>query len=221
MFLAATLASASAQTAPKAQEGPTTIWDHPGGAELLDGVGAWVYVAPQAPAGPDQLAVADYQYLLSFNYPGLRMGFIGLASGAEGKFAGMVLVDNPVPAARVALDWQPGRFYYLLYYSLGGNQWGGWVYDLAANSWTFIGRITAAEGWGRLTPSSRTMVSWDGPQAADCAAYPRTDAYFYPVVGYRGTSFSIASLGFHYVQPGDCATQTSIEYDWVHYRLGA
>ncbi len=214
--------AATAQTADKTQDVPISVWDQPG-PELLDGVGAWVYIAPQAPPSANQGSPDGYEYLLSFAYPGLNVGFIGLSTRPEGRFAGLTLVTNAgVPPATVPFDWSPGHFYYLLVYHLGGGQWGGWVYDYSASSWTFVGQVAAPAGWGLLTPSSRTLVDQkDQITAPTCADYPRTDAYFYPPVGYRGTSFTVATLRFNYVQPGECPSQTTMEYGWAHYRLGA
>jgi len=223
LALTAALApAATAQTASQTQDSPISVWDQPG-TDLLDGVGSWVYVAPEAAPGPSQGSPGSYEYLLSFAYPGLHVGFIGLATRPEGRFVGLVLATDPsTPAVTVPFDWQPGRFYYLLVYHLGGDTWGGWVYDYGAGTWTFVGQVVAPPGWGLITPSSRTLVDLKDPiTAPTCSAYPRTDAYFFPPVGYRGTSFSVASLRLNYVQPGDCPSATTMEYGWAHYRLGA
>jgi hypothetical protein len=218
-LLAAIVPAVSAQTPPsQTQEGPFSVWNQPG-AEPLDGLGAWVYVAPKAVPGTED----PYDYLLRWDLSGTGasqgMGFIGLATRPEGTMAGMSLVSS-VPQATVLtpFNWSPGHFYYLLVYRSSTDHWVGWVYDYSAQAWTIVGQLTAPVGGGLLSPSSRTLL--EQATGRPCAGYPRSDVFFYPPVGYRGTTVSLATLGSHGVAPGECPTATSVEYDWVHYRLG-
>ena len=49
-----------------------------------------------------------------------------------------------------------------------------------------IGTCTRPADWGRLAPASITAVTWLGPVAGDCAAYPRADVAFYAPFGFVG-----------------------------------
>jgi hypothetical protein len=227
-LLAGIAPSATAQVSGASQEAPSTTWVQPG-ADPLDGLGAWVYIAPEGPPAPTQGSPGGYEYLLRFNLqpPSPQaFGFIGLSTRPDGShFAGLVMVSSvPQPTDRVDFAWAPGQFYYLLVYQVGVSEWVGWVYDYSAASWTIVGQVTAPEGSGRLSPTSATTVDYQsggGSSGLGCFGYPRTDVFFYPPVGYRGSTVSLATLGSHSVSPGDCPTTTSVEYDWVHYRLGA
>ncbi len=226
-LLAGAATSASAQSAGASQEIPSSTWVQPG-SEPLDGIGAWVYIAPGPPPGPAQGSPGGYEYLLRFNLQKPLQepfGFIGLSTRPDGShFAGLALVSGlDQPTDTVDFNWSPGHFYYLLVYQVGANEWIGWVYDHNAASWTIVGTVTTPDGSGRLSPTSATTVDYQSGGASyilECAGYPRTDAVFYPPVGYRGATVTLATLGSHTVYPGNCPTTTTIEYDWVHYRLG-
>ncbi|HEV2758153.1 MAG TPA: hypothetical protein VGV86_01175 [Acidimicrobiales bacterium] len=209
-------APASAET----QETPSTVWTQPGGpGRVIDGVGTWVYVAPQAPAGPNQLP-QSYAYSLAFSFPNQASGFMSLTTGPGGKAARLSLST----IVEVPYDWTPGRFYFLYVHHLQGGLWGGWVMDWVRGDWTYIGSVQAPAGYGLLGTSSRTRVWWPGSAgaAAGCSSYPRTDAYFFPTLGYTGAEWTIGTMGLQHVQEGDCDSQTEmLSNGWVHYRLGA
>lgn len=219
-------APASAQVfGGKGIDTPTTIWQQPGPpGDLLDGIGTWAYVAPQAPKSPAQLSPENYQYLLSFSFPGLHLGFVGLTAGPQGHTARLSVTTNPDTTVEIPYDWTPGRFYFLYVHHLQGGAWAGWVMDWAAGTWAYIGTVNVPADWGLITKSSRTMVFWPGGagRAAECTGFPRTDAYFFPPLGYSGDGYTVGTFDFHYVTPGDCSSSTEIlGNDWVHYRLGA
>ena len=219
-----TATPASAQVGFVTQEVPSTIWTQPGPpGDLNDGVGTWVYVLPQAPVGPSQRA-DSYDYALSFSFPGLgRLGFISLYTGQGGTRARLSLTEGSA-TVDIPYNWSPGRFYFLYVHHLQNGHWGGWVMDWDAGVWSYIGSVQAPAGWGLLTKSSRTRVWWPGAAGTPtaCSAYPRTDAYFFPTLGYTGSNFTIGTFDFHHAQEGNCPTQTEIlPNSWVHYRLGA
>lgn len=217
---------ASAQVfGSKGIDAPTTIWQQPGpAADLVEGLGTWVYVAPESPAGAAQLSPAAYRYALGFSFPGLHLGDVELTSGPQGHVARLAITTVPYAGVEVPYDWVPGRFYFLYVHHLQAGAWGGWVMDWAAGTWTYVGTVEVPADWGLLTKSSRTMLLWPGAagRAADCTGYPRSDGYFYPPLGFAGGSYTVATFDFHYVTPGDCPSQTDIsDNGWVHYRLGA
>ena len=71
-----------------------------------------------------------------------------------------------------------------------------------------------------------TSVEWAPGLAtpADCSGYPLTDAYFFPALGYTGSTFQIGTLAYHYsgVFPkGPCPASAEIlDNRWVHYQVG-
>ena len=219
---------AGAQTASKTQEEPGTIWDFPNTDLFMDGMGTWVYVAPQPATGPGQLSRGGYQYLLSFVFPQLRIGLVGLATGTQGPVARLAVADlftDPTPiGAEISYDWSPGKFYFVYVRHLPGNTLGGWVMDWQTGVWTFIGSVHLPGDWGRMVSDGKTFVNWsaDHPRPADCRGYPRTDAYFFPLLGFTGDAPEIGTFIRHHTAPGDCPTQSDrLDNGWVHHGLGA
>ena len=74
----------------------------------------------------------------------------------------------------VPYDWSPGRLYFLFVHTLGPGAWGGWVLDVWADEWTFIGQGSTPVEWGRLSPTSSTVARWRGApvESGACSAYP-------------------------------------------------
>lgn len=217
------------------QRVPQVVWTAPGPG-LLDGIGQWVYVAPIPPAGLQQQPTTGYVYGLGFGSSGGR-GTVGLSRDSQGGIAGIQLVPpsggNPAPVT-VRYDWSPGKFYFLLAYHLEGDAWGGWVYDDAASSWTFVGTVQPAAGTGLFGASgvitvggaqSETRPAFSqvalGAIPGTCRAFPQVDAYFYPPVGYRGTAMTLATFTEGTYGLGDCPAQFTFEADWLHIRLGS
>lgn len=218
---------AGAQTSTKTQEEPNTVWGHPNTGQSMDGMGTWMYVAAAPAAKPGQVSRNGYQYLMSFAFEDLRLGYVGLATGPNGPVARIAMSDlvtggAPI-GAEVAYNWSPGRFYFVYVQHLAGNALGAWIMDWETGVWTHIGTVDPPDHWGRMLRGAKTLVSrWGAAAPADCAGYPVVDAYFFPVLGYTGSNFEIGvALPDQQVQPADCPSQTAfLANGWVHYRLG-
>ena len=223
---------AGAETAYRRQALPTVAWGAAmPSADRPVGIGQWVYVAPNPPAGPGQLPTTGYVYGPTF-FPEGERGVIGLSSDASGPIAGIQVEGATAKRATIRYNWAPGTFYYLLAYHLGNGRWGGWVYDNTAATWTVIGAVQADKP-GLLSNLSVTVVGGaqggttapfdqEGPAVAlPCSAFPRVDAYFYPPVLYWEATTAVSTVMSVHPFPGDCPTQTTLEYDWVHFRLGS
>lgn len=217
---------AGAQTSTKTQQVPNTVWGHPNTGQFMDGMGTWMYVAPGA-ATTGQVSRDGYQYLMSFAFQNLRIGYTGLATGPNGpvaRFAMSDLVTGEAPiGAEVAYNWSPGRFYFVYVHHLAGGTVGGWIMDWETGVWTHIGTVQPPADWGRMLRGAKTLVSrWGAVAPADCAGYPSVDAYFFPVLGYTGSNFEVGvAIPDQQVQPADCPAQTEfLANGWVHYRLG-
>jgi hypothetical protein len=219
---------ATAQTATgKTQEVRSRVWLQPVPDNTFnDGLGTWIYVAPEAPASAGQLSPDSYEYLMTMEFDHLRFGYFGLATGTSGKVARLSLdgpVSGPSGSIEVPYDWSPGRFYFLYTHQLTGTDWGAWVMDWATGVWTYVGTIRTPD-WGQLVKPSLTMVRWApaGPRPADCSGFPRTDAYIYATLGYSGSQFTIAPSSSETVlTAGDCPTQTEIlPNGWAHFSAG-
>ncbi|MEA2842989.1 MAG: hypothetical protein QOJ69_660 [Actinomycetota bacterium] len=228
--------TASAQLATHRQSVASPGWAAPWPAypEHPFGIGQWVYVAPIPPAGPAQLPTTGYVYGLSFVTEGAS-GVIGLSSDAEGPIAGIKMAaSSPNPSlATIRYDWSPGKFYFLLAYHLGNGLWAGWVYDNAASAWTPIGAVQSPTA-GHLSLLSvntlygargapTTGFAQDGADTEQpCRAFPRVDAYFYPPVHFWQSTFALSTMGGGFgFGSGDCLTEATREFDWVHVRLGS
>jgi hypothetical protein len=219
---------ATAQTAGKTQEVRSRLWMQPIPDNAYnDGLGTWMYVAPQPAAGPGQLAPANYEYQVWMQFDNLRFGYFGLASGPTGNVVRLSLSEwgiRPMGSIEVPYDWSPGRFYFLYTHRLTGTDWGAWVMDWATGVWTYVGAISTPADWGQLIKGSSSVVQWaaTGPRPTDCVGFPRTDAYIYPTLGYTGSQFTIAPSSDETVlKTGDCPIQTEIlPNGWAHFSAG-
>ena len=220
---------AEGQTATKTQQLPSTEWGfrHPGPGKYMDGMGTWLYVLPQEAAGPSQLSRDGYQYQVTFIFEQLRHGRIGVGTGPHNPVAQLEIEDvfagGPKIVAEVAYDWSPGRFYFVYTQLLANGEVAGWIMDWETGVWTYIGSVDPPVDWGRMVSAGRTSVKWASGRAApaDCSGYPRTDAYFFPGLGYTGTAFEIGMFGHHHLEDGDCPARAEIlDNGWVHYQLG-
>lgn len=210
---------------------PVSDWNQPAGPPL-DGLGQFVLVG-DTPPGAGQVTSNGYLYAQHLNFSsGPVYGTMGLSSDARGHIAGMKIGSSIL---EIPYPWTSGRIYFLIVYHLGGDAWGGWVYDYAARAWTVIGQLQAPHGSGLLGAMSGTAVDnatgLRGPgdpfevesQAAvdSCAAFPRVDAWFFPPIGYRGLVPTVASPGAGHTTIGTCVAPSTVEGGWAHYRLGA
>jgi hypothetical protein len=219
---------AGADAAPKTLQMPTTGWGHPASGQWLDGMGTWLYVLPQAATGPGQLSRDGYQYQMTFVFDHLRIGSIGVGHGPNGPVAQLEIKNlfTGAPAsAEIAYNWSPGHFYFAYTQRLANGDIAGWILDWDKGAWAYIGTVHPLVDWGKMVSVGTTSVKWAAGRTAPaaCSGYPRTDAYFYPVLGYIGSSFEIGAFGGHEVEAGDCQVPVPdiLDTGWVHYRLGA
>ena len=225
---AAVVLAASLMTTPAtaadgvgAPDSVRSTWSQPG-TEALDGLGTYLYVAPEPAPGASQLPAA-YDYVLDFVYDGAQVpGGIGLGSQGPGGARFAALATGGSGTVVLPYEWSAGRLYFLFVHALGEGAWGGWVLDVWADQWTFIGQGSTPVEWGRLSPSSGTVVSWEADPASanPCRAYPRTDAYFTPAFGVRNGSFTLGTPAGEFVHPNGCPAEISTVLGWAHYRLG-
>jgi hypothetical protein len=219
----------------KYQSVPIVDWMSPG--ELLDGVGQWIYVAPIPPPGPTQVPPTGYVYGPSFVVADQvngddREGTVGLSTDDQGPIAGIQV--NFTDAVTIRYDWSPGKFYFLFAHHVGGGDWGGWVFDHAASSWTFIGSTPSFPAGQKLRQYSGDVVrgaegstvpafhrGGSSPVEGECSAFPRVDAYYYPMVAYRGSDFALSTLDLSRSSFGNCLTETTFEQGWAHFRVGS
>ncbi len=219
---------AAAQAAP-AHQSATTGWEIPGyeAGGVKDGMGTWLYVLPQAAAGPGQVSRDGYQYQVTALFEGLRFARIGVRTGAQGPVAHLEIQDaglgTPKFVAEVPYNWSPGRFYFVYTKVLANGDIAGWIMDWATGVWTYIGSLHPLANWGGMVSWSITSVEWAPGRTppVECSGYPRTDAYFFPPLGYSGATFQIGTFDNHR-QDGTCPAPAEIlENGWVHYQLGA
>ncbi len=201
-----------------------TIWNQAGSA-ARDGLGTWIATANDPVAHPD-LPAPQYLYGLYFGFTGSgAQGVVGLVADPAGKFAILNVVETNGTAhtAVVPFSWVAGRLYFPLVYELSPGIWAAWVYDNTAGAWTGIGVLNLPAAWGKVAPGSITALSWYGPAGAGCDGYPLADAYFYPAMGYSGSTAIPATAASSGVGPaGGCpATVTSESPPWSHYRVGS
>lgn len=216
---------AKAQVVGLTHEEPNTRWSYPGPGQFLDAVGTFLYVVPQPPPAPNGHTRDGYEYKMTFVFAGLKVGYVSLATTVNGPVARLKLIDlvsDAAPSvAEVAYDWSPGRFYFLYTQRLATGAYGAWVMDWETSVWTYIGSLTPP-GWGGIVDVGLTSVAWSGERpVSTCSFFPRTDAYFYPVLGYTGSTFEVGVADLQFVHAGDCPSQTEmLGNGWVHYRLG-
>ncbi len=146
---------------------------------------------------------------------------MGLSTGPAGKFAVFSVKgpDGRSYDAAVPFDWKAGRFYFPLVQQVGPGQWVAMVYDHTAAKWVSIGQLSLPATWGKLAPTTFTIVGWAGGTATSCAGYPRADLFVYPTIGYSaGTVATLASSG---AGAGGCTGQATAEGSgWVRYQVG-
>lgn len=220
--LASTVGPATA-VAPPNQASPYSVWVQPGTGNL-DGLGNFLYVAPPAP-GATQASPLSYAYTLRFNFEGGSSGLVAVAYKDGQRVTGFITPGNETTFT--PYNWAYGHIYYLLTYRLSPTQWGAWIYDWSAGTWTLIGVQTVAGSVGRMLPASYTSVQFWEPApapAADpntCAYYPRIDAFWYPPMGWRGDVITNATLQSTETVSQQCAINgVTTENGWQHYTLG-
>ena len=213
---------ASAAT-PPAPDTAATVWVQPG-TSPLDGLGTFVYVAQPAPSGPTQGSPSGYDYSLTFHTEDNSFGVLALGHQNGQKVAGFGVIPSTL-VATVPYDWKYGQIYYLLTYRLSLTQWGAWVYDWSAASWSLIAVQTVPQTTGRMLPEATTMVNYETsatPPNMDttCAYYPRIDAFFTPPMGWRGEVITTATFKENAGFDGECKSTATTINGWRWYTLG-
>ncbi|MEA2828554.1 MAG: hypothetical protein QOG43_2993 [Actinomycetota bacterium] len=201
------------------------VWSQPTAA-ALDAVGTWVVPANVPVAAGGQLPPSYlYAHYFNFTQSPSALGVVGLVTSAGTKLAAFGIVDGGGNSHSVGLpfDWLAGRAYYLFVAQLNPTAFGGWVYDYTAASWTFVGQVNLPVPLGRISPATVTQVIWFGPAGATCGAFPSTDAYFYPPVGYAGGATAQATMADSRTSAaGTCPAAATRELTpWIHLHLGA
>lgn len=202
-----------------------SVWQQPGTGPL-DGLGTFVYVAPPPTPGPAQGSPTKYEYTLTFKLENGSLGILALGHKNGQKVAGFGMVP-PTLVTAVPYDWKYGQIYYLLTYRLSATQWGAWVYDWSAASWSLIAVQTVPDTTGRMLPESTTLVDYEGDTPASsgtdttCARYPRIDALFYAPMGWRGEVITSATLKSAAGSDGPCPSTTQTVNGWQWYTLGS
>jgi hypothetical protein len=200
---------------------PYSVWTQPTGM-TLDSIGSWFYPVNEPTAGDGQLPPAwFYAHYFGFEGGGGK-GQVGLVTNPDGEFAvfSMVKPDGTTLDAAVPFDWSPGQYYFPFVFPAGPGLWAAWIYDDTAGTWTEIGTHAVPPDWGRLAPASITAVSWLGPVAGDCAAYPHADVAFYAPFGFIGGVASEATVTTTAVGAGDCAPVADVQEPWARYQVG-
>lgn len=202
-----------------------SVWQQPGAAPL-DGIGTFVYVAQPPAAGPAQGSPTKYEASLLFHLEDSSLGVIALGHKNGQKVAGFGILTHTL-VSTVPFDWQYNHIYYLLTYRLSATQWGAWVYDWSAASWSLISVQTVPATTGRMLPEATTLVDFDGdtpaPAGTDptCARYPRIDVLFYAPMGWRGEVITSATLKGPAGSDGPCPSSTATVNGWQWYTLGS
>lgn len=216
---------AGAATEPPSQDQPATTWLQPGTGPL-DGLGTFFYVAPPLTPVANQGSPLAYEYTVRFRMEDGALGHMALGY-KDGRKVAAFVITPPNGTAIVEYDWKFGQIYYLLTYRLSPTQWGAWVYDFSAASWSLIAVQTVLETTGRMLPESTTSVDYDaslvptpGADISTCAFYPRVDALWYPPTGWRGSVTTTATLQANGGFNGTCDSTTQTANGWQWYTLG-
>lgn len=208
---------------PLIQDHAATVWLQPGTGPL-DGLGTFVYVAQPPAPGPNQGSPLGYEFTLAFHTEDNALGIVVLGSQNGKKVAGFGIVPSTL-VSTVPYDWKYGQIYYLLTYRLSATQWGAWVYDWSAMSWSLIGVQNVPATTGRMLPEASTVVDYNFASPAPtvvggCAYYPRIDALFYAPMGWRGGVITNASFKEDVTTHADCPSTTRTVDGWRWSTLG-
>lgn len=230
MGLAVAMAVMIFGTAGPASAAPTpdqqsTVWVQPGVAPL-DGLGTFVYVGQPLTPGPTQGSLEPYEYTVTFHLEDGSFGIMAIGHQHGQKVAGFGILDHTLVSV-VPYDWKYGQIYYLLTYRLSATQWGAWVYDWTATTWSLIALLDVPETTGRMLPETATGVDYDGgpvapPPGADptCAFYPRVDALFTAPMGWRGDVITTGTFKEYGGFDGTCPSSTVPVSGWQWTTMG-
>lgn len=202
-----------------------TVWLQPGTGPL-DGLGTFVYVGQPLAPSPGQGSPAGYEFSMVFHLEDGSLGIVVLGQKNGQKVAGFGMLPSTL-VSTVPYDWKYNHIYYLLTYRLSATQWGAWVYDWSAASWSLIAVQTVPGTTGRMLPEATTLVDYDAttapPAGTDtrCAVYPRIDALFYAPMGWRGDVITSATVKGSAGFDGPCPGSTTTINGWQWYTVGS
>jgi hypothetical protein len=201
-----------------------SVWLQPGNGPL-DGLGTFLYVTQPPAPGPAQASLTKYEYELVFHLEDSSLGVVALGYKNGQKVAGFGILTHTL-VSTVPYDWQYDHIYYLLTYRLSATEWGAWVYDWSAASWSLIAVQTVPATTGRMLPEATTLVDFGGGPASEgtdttCARFPRVDALFYAPMGWRGDVITSATLKVPAGFDGPCPSTTATVNGWQWYTLGS
>ncbi len=215
---------AGAQTQRPGHDMEASVWLQPG-TEPLDGLGTFVYVSPPLTPGPTQGSPQGYEYTLTYHLQDGSLGVVALGHQNGQKVAGFGIPGHTL-VTTVPYDWKYGQIYYLLTYRLSATQWGAWVYDWTAETWSLIAVQNVPETTGRMLPEAATVVDYDAALSSapgadtTCAYYPRIDAIFYAPMGWRGEVITSATFKEYDGYEGPCHGTTVEASGWRWSTLG-
>ena len=221
--------SATAQD-PQTPQVPATVWNVDGAAGL-EAIGSYV----AAPSVPEPLAGQasenKWSFVHSFRFAGASspFGIISLDTDGTDRLATLQVSNGTesIGIERFPFAWEANKLYFPLVTFLPGNVLAGFVYDVDAQAWTFVGTVRVPTSWGRLSPQSTTAALWYGAAQDDCAAYPAADHFRYAPLGLVAgeSTFRTSSASGNIVQPGDCPATVTNEpapaETWRHYVTGS
>lgn len=225
VLVVVTAAGPAHAAAPPPPDTVGSVWLQPGTGPL-DGLGTFVYVAQPPAPGPAQASPTGYEYSLAFHLEDSSLGILVLGHKNGQKVAGFGILTH-TSVSTVPYDWKYDHIYYLLTYRLSATQWGAWVYDWSAGSWSLIAVQTVPDTTGRMLPEATTLLDYDSsttPAAgADttCAYYPRINAFFYAPMGWRGQVITSATLKTSAGSDGPCPSTTTTVNGWQWYSMGS
>lgn len=221
--------NATAQSVETTQV-PVTSWVVRG-TTAVDGLGSYLVPAnvPTAAAGQATENRWSYTHVFGFVGNAAPFGTISLDTDGTERFASMQVNSgsgSPV-VERLEYDWAANKAYFTLVTFLPGNVLAGFVYDVAANAWSFIGTVRVQAVWGRLSAQSVTGTVWYGAPQSSCEAYPYTDHFRFAPFGFVAgeANFRESIALANNVLEGDCTASVANEPNptesWRHYRAGS
>jgi len=222
---------AIAQTTVR-QSTPSTSWN----AEFprpAAGLSTWMATFADPTAGPGQ-AAPEYAYFLDFSLDFFSSAFIArgrisLDVVGNQKFATLSITEAPLRDSRshrvrVPFPWQGNSFYFLWVNRLADGLFGGWVYDVTAATWTYIGAVLVPPELAVLDTLPSTGVEWTGPALATCDAYPEAVMVARAPTAYRDSTPMPSVLNGRStpLTPADCpSTAAFFVPGWDYYVAGS
>jgi hypothetical protein len=197
-------------------EVPITSWAV-NGTTAVDGLGSYLVPANVPTPAAGQASENRWSYTHVFRFVGnaAPFGAISLDTDGTQRFASLqVNSGSGAPVVeRFEYAWGADKAYFTLVTFLPGNVLAGFVYDVAADAWSFIGTVRVQAAWGRLSPQSITGTLWYGAPQNSCAAYPYTDHFRFAPFGFVAgeANFRTSTALGNAVLDGDCPASVENE----------